>query len=163
MENIKEKMLVDGLPIPPRLTALIELGLWPRNKAEERKQNIKSLVQAERIHLFAPEEDRIYFLSPPFHTVKRLLSRKEHEGFWSRFGALESLEPELSIEIGSFGPGSDSPILLDYRQDRSNPAIIKLTWRKGQGLPNIWVRCADNFEDFADMVELDRHEPCAPS
>jgi hypothetical protein len=36
--------------------------------------------------------------------------------FWSRFGALEQISPELSVDLGFFGLGSDSPIVLDYRQ-----------------------------------------------
>jgi len=157
MENALRDVLVDGLHIPRRLVALIELGIWPRNETEERKQNIKSLVPAERIHLFAADEDRIYFLSPPLRTVRKLLSSKLHESFWRRFGALEGLTPELSVEIGSFGLGSDSPILLDYREDPSNPAVIRLKWRNNQGLQNIWVRCANNFEEFADMIQLEQN------
>jgi len=75
------------------------------------------------------------------------------DGFWSRFGALEEISPELCVDIGDFGLGSDSPILLDYRQDRSNPAVIRLQWRKPQ--PNGCVRCADSFDEFADMLGLD--------
>jgi len=73
--------------------------------------------------------------------------------FWPRFGALEEISPELSVEIGDFGIGSDSPILLDYWQDRSKPTVIRLHWRKPQ--PNVWVRCAGNVDEFADMLALD--------
>ena len=49
----------------------------------------------------------------------------------------------------------DSPILLDYRQDRSNPAVIRLHWRLPPE-PNVWVRCADTFDGFADMLGLEQ-------
>ncbi len=57
------------------------------------------------------------------------------------------------MDIGDFGLGSDSPILLDYRADRQSPAVIRLLW-KNPG-PNVWVRCADDFDLFADMLGLD--------
>jgi hypothetical protein len=139
-------------PLPKRLIALIDSGLWPRTDAEERQQNLRSLVSAERIQLFAPEERKIYLLKPPFRTVAKRMSGGE-EKFWSRFGALEEISPELCLQIGAFELGSDSPILLDYRQDNSSPAVIRLLWRKPQ--PNTWVRCADSFDQFANMLGLD--------
>jgi len=74
--------------------------------------------------------------------------------FWSRFGALEPISPDLSVDIGSFGLGSDTAILLDYRQGGSNPPVLRLKWRKLE--PNVWVRCADSFDEFADMLGLDK-------
>ena len=148
-------MFVDGLRIPERLVKLIDRGLWPGTAAEARRQNLKSLVPPERIHLFAPEEDKIYLMAPPFYTVT---TRRQSQGkgkFWDVFAAPEGISPELSVDIGDFGLGSDSPILLDYKEDRSNPTVIRLKWRKALGLPNAWVRCANNFDEFADMLGLE--------
>jgi hypothetical protein len=147
------------LPLPKRLITLIDLGLWPRTDAEERHQNLHSLVSAERVQLFAPEERKIYLLKPPFRTVAERMRRRE-EKFWSRLGALGEISTELCLEIGAFELGSDSPILLDYRQDGSNPAVIRLLWRKPQ--PNSWVRCADSFDQFANMLGLDLNSPPKP-
>jgi hypothetical protein len=148
-------MLVDGLSIPHRMVALIDRGLWPGTAAEARRQNISSLVPAERIHLFAPEEDRIYLVAPPFCTVTKRRQNQGKEKFWNRFAAPEGISPELSVDIGDFGLGSDSPILLDYRENSNKPAVIRLKWRTAVGLPNVWVRCADSFDEFADMLGLD--------
>ena len=142
------------LPLPNRLVALIDSGLWPLTKEEEMHQNIHSLVSSERIHLFAPEEDRIYFVRPPFHTIAELAI--SNAKFWSKWGALEEISPELSLDVGDFGLGSDSAIVLDYRQDRNNPSLIRLKWQKAQ--PNTWVRCAENFDQFADMLSLDHKQ-----
>jgi hypothetical protein len=147
-------MLVDGLSIPDRLVTLIDRGLWPRTAKEAQRQNTYSLVPAERIHLFAPEEDKIYLMAPPFHTVATIRQSQGKGKFWDRFAAPEGISPELSVDIGDFELGSDSPILLDYREDRLNPIVIRLKWRKSLGLPNIWVRCADSFDEFADMLGL---------
>ena len=154
-------MLVDGLPIPHRLVELIDRGLWPRTGAEARRQNSSSLVPAERIHLFAPEEDKLYLMAPPFQTVATIRESQGKGKFWDRFAAPEGIKPELSVYIGNFELGSDSPILLDYREDRSNPTVIRLKWRKAQGLPNVWVRCADNFDQFAEILGLDRTDQTA--
>jgi hypothetical protein len=140
-----------NLRLPKRLVGLIDRGLWPRSHAEAQRQNIRSLVSAERIHLFAPEEDRIYLAAPPFCTITRRMSNSGR--FWKEWGALDEISPELSVDIGYFGLGSDSAIVLGYRQNPSDPAVIRLKWRKPQ--PNTWVRCADTFDEFADMLGLD--------
>jgi len=152
MDISKDLNEVSGLPLPGRLVSLIQSGKWPRTEDEAIGQNIRPVVPKERIHLFAPNEDRIYLFEPPFHTVATRMLGAERD-FWSRYGALEGIAPELWLNIGAFGLGSDSAILLDYRADRQNPAVIRLLW-KHPG-PNVWVRCADDFDAFADMLGLD--------
>ena len=147
------------LPLPKRLITLIDLGLWPRTDAEERHQNLHSLVSAERVQLFAPEESKDLSTQAAFSHGCETDDRGE-ENFWSRFGALEEISSELCLQIGAFELGSDSPILLDYRQGGSNPAVIRLLWRKPQ--PNSWVRCADSFDQFANMLGLDLSSPPKP-
>jgi hypothetical protein len=146
-------VLGDGLPIPARLIELMDRGFWPSTHAEELRQNIRCLASQSRIRLIAPEEDRIYFVRPPFSTVAKRMAGGE-SNFWTKFGALDGIAPELSILIGDFGLGSDSPILLDYRENRDNPVVIRLQWRKDMGQPNIWVRCADGFDEFAKALGL---------
>jgi hypothetical protein len=158
--------MVGSLPLPKRLLELIEAGRWPKTHEEELHQNIRCLVSQERILSFAPEQDRIYLVRPPFSTVA---TRMGHgETFWSRFGALEQIAPELAVFIGDFGLGSDSPILLDYRDDTSRPSVIRLKLnpllgemmpngrKKLLGWANAWLRCADTFEAFADLLGLER-------
>jgi hypothetical protein len=139
-----------NLPLPTRLLKLIQAGRWPKTHDEEIHQNIRSLVPKECIQSFAPEEDRIYLFSPPFRTIAQRISGGE-EVFWSRWGALGEIAPDLALDIAAFGLGADSAIVLDYRQE--NPSAIRLVWRKPE--QNIWVRCADNFDDFADLLGLD--------
>ena len=126
-----DSTMVGDLPLPKRLLALVDSGLWPRTPAEAMRQNIRSLVSKERVQVFAPEQDRMYLLSPPFSTVGTRMTHGDK--FWVRFGALEQISPELSVLIGDFGLGSDSPILLDYRLDVSNPAVIRLRLNPVQG------------------------------
>src|ERR1700760_3173419 len=92
------------LPLPKRLLSLIDSGRWPRTPDEERRQNSHLLVSKERIQSFAPEEDRIYFFRPPFRTVAQRMNGAGGEGaFWSKWGALGEISPELALDIGDFG------------------------------------------------------------
>ena len=139
-----------NLPLPTRLRQIIETGRWPKTHDEEIHQNIRSLVPKERIQSFAPEQDRIYLFRPPFRTIAQRMSGAEG-AFWSRWGALGEIAPDLALDIADFGLGTDSAIVLDYRQE--NPPVIRLVWRKPE--PNEWVRCADSFDEFADLLGLD--------
>ncbi len=149
-----ELMKVGELLLPKRLVALMDAGLWPHTAKQARNLMDNCNVPRERIHLFAPEEDHLYLAVPPFHTIAERVRNQGKGQFWSRFGALEQIAPELSVDIGFFGLGSDSAIVLDYRQDGSEPPVLRLRWRKLE--PNEWVRCADSFDEFADMLGLDR-------
>jgi hypothetical protein len=161
-----DSTMVGTLRLPMRLLTLIDSGFWPRTPDEAKRQGLRGLVSKERIQFFAPEQDQIHLLSPPFRTVATLVAHGHT--FWSRFGALEQISPELCVDIADFGMGSDSPILLDYRPDVSNPAIIRLklnpvlgeTLASGRkrvvGWANVWLRCADTFDVFADMLGLEQ-------
>ncbi len=147
-------MLVDGLPIPERLVALIQSGSWPRTPEEELRQNLKSLVEEARIKIVAPEQDRIYFVRPPFSTVAQL-SKGGERNFWSTSAAPQDIDAKLAVVIGDFGLGSDAPILLDYRKNELNPTVIRLKWNYGAGQRNQWLLCANTFDEFADILSLD--------
>jgi hypothetical protein len=152
----EDSTAVDDLPLPKRLLRLLDSGRWPRTDEEASNQNLKSLVPKERIQLFAPEESTIFLYTPPFYTVAADIAGRQKRGhptFWSTYAALDGISPELSLVIGDFGLGSDAPILLDYRQGGSNTPVIRLQWRRPEA--NVWVRCADSFDGFADMLGLD--------
>lgn len=147
--------MVDGLPVPMRLLALIDQGLWPRADWKIN-QDYTPLVPKERVRLFAPWQDAIVLYPPPFYTVAKFALA---DPFYSEFGLLDGIAPELCVEIGDFGLGSDAPLLLDYRQDRANPTVIRPERKRGS--TNVWVVCAKNFEEFADTLGLDEPEIAA--
>jgi len=161
-----DSTMVGPLPLPKRLLALMDSGFWPRTPDEAKRQGLRGLVSKERIQFFGPEQDQIHLLSPPFSTVATRMAKGDR--FWSRFGALEQISPELCVFIADFGMGSDSPILLDYSHDVSAPAVIRLklnpihdeTMTDGRkklvGWANAWLRCADTFDAFADMLGLEQ-------
>ncbi|QEL14413.1 hypothetical protein PX52LOC_01301 [Limnoglobus roseus] len=142
-------MLVDGLPIPERLLAAVDAGKWPRDPQGITKLN----VSAERVRQLAAEESAIYPYPPSlFRTVARIVSGPG-EYFYTKFGALDQIVPELTVQIGDFGIGADSTILLDYRLHRLDPRVLRLWW-PGDRKPNQWVVMAKDFAAFADGLDL---------
>ncbi|HXT10953.1 MAG TPA: hypothetical protein VN873_05260 [Candidatus Angelobacter sp.] len=91
--------------------------------------------------------------APPFPTVGQLIVAGGAGDFWQRFGALPQIVPDFALVIGDFGLGSDSPIILDYAQDSTNPPVFRLRW--GQNGHNEWVPGARDFDEFAIMLGLD--------
>jgi hypothetical protein len=144
--------MVGDLALPERLLSLIESGLWPRTNSEASRQDLNPFLSKERVRLIAPDENSLYLYPPPFQTIaKRVIEDKAN--FWTKFGALDQITPERCIDIGDFGIGSDTAIVLDYREGPHDPKVIRLQWRTP--LPNAWVHCADSFDAFADMLGLE--------
>jgi hypothetical protein len=73
--------------------------------------------------------------------------------FWESFGALDQIDPEQVLVIGDFGLGSDSPVILDFARNASNPPVLRLRWGS-QGHGNKWVQGARDFDEFATMLGL---------
>jgi hypothetical protein len=140
-------MVVDGLLIPDQLQAMLAGGRWPRTADEASKQNLHSRVPEDRNCRLR----RVYLYAPPFHTLARVAAGGDD--FYSRFGALHELVPELSVAIGDFGLGADAPILLDYRAGPTEPRVIHLEWAD-RGDANYWVVMAENFAEFVDLLGL---------
>src|ERR1017187_5938775 len=143
-------MTYGGLPVPTRLQALIDSGLWPPKSAA---------IPPLRIRRFAPDEQEVVFYKPPFYTVERQIRWEISDKFkyWEPYGALDQIDPGRALVIGDFGLGTDSVIILDYRAEPANPAALRLRWHAGYETPRPtnWIPCARNFEVFADMLGLD--------
>lgn len=148
-------MAFRSFKLPTLLHALISSGRWPRTAREAMTQNLRPLITPERVQRFAAEESCIYLEAPPFHTVADHAARGPKE-FWSKFGARENISPDQSLIVGDFGLGSDSPIILDYREDGVNPPVLRLRWSEiapGK-VKTCWVRGADTFDEFAIVLGL---------
>jgi hypothetical protein len=153
-------MKVGELMLPERMVALIDAGLWPH----EQPRGLQNCnVPRDRIKLFAPGEDWLNLFVPPFCTIAHVVAQETlfcrrrglecDLGLWSRFAGLDQISPDLAVDIGDFGLGTDTAIVLDYRQGGSNPPVLRLEWVWQK--PGVWVRCADTFDEFADMLGLE--------
>jgi hypothetical protein len=139
------------LAVPRLLDELVATGRWPRDSKEAMAQNLKSLASPERVQALAAEEKWLYLLPPPFYTVRQ---KSEGNSFWlSDMAAPSGIDFDLALDIGDFGLGSDAPILLDYREDSTNPRVIRLRW-SGNGKANEWVVMAADFGSFVAALGL---------
>ena len=149
-----------SLRLPPLIEILIAEGHWPATDRDSVRQNTVPLASAEQIAALAPDEESLYLYPPPFRSVADDIAEHEARGwrFWTDHGAVHELDPQLALILGDFGPGSDAPILLDYRP-APEPSVIKLTWhidgdRPPFGTTSTWVTIAESFDDFARRLGL---------
>jgi hypothetical protein len=117
------------------------------------EQELQPIVSSDRVRKFAAEETIICLHGPPFVTIAKVRAAGGAGDFWERFGALNQIDPERALIIGDFGLGSDSPIVLEYARNASNPPLLRLRWGL-QGKGNEWVQGARDFDEFAEMLGL---------
>jgi len=143
-------MYVDDLKIPDEIIKLIDIGWWP-SKENASKQYEKCLIDKENVKLIDKESDEIIFQHPPFYRLDREVDFNPR--FWlSKQASLKEINPFKAVDIADFGMGSDSPILLDYRENENNPSVMFLNYTNG--LESHWVKCADNFQHFMDILKI---------
>ena len=149
--NILQNDSLMTLEIPSLLHELIDAGRWPRNDTEANAQNLKSLAKPEDIQNLVSDESLLFLLPPPFKTVR---VKSKHNDFWLNPQAdPEGIDFDLAIDIGGFGLGSDSPILLDYRDSVDQPKLVKLHWTP-YAKDNRWVHLAKSFDEFVSILKL---------
>ena len=138
----------DDFAIPPRLSSLIEAGVWPTTESAT-SQNLRPLAAPEDVDHLAPGENSLFLNPPPFKTLASEIAKNQQ--FWDEHGALDEIDPELALVIGDFGLGSDAAIVLDYRRTRDEPSVLRLAWSRDG---NHWVEAAPTFEEFARLLRL---------
>lgn len=135
-----------NLAIPKLLLRLVQEGRWPSKNEMDTRQ-----IPSDKVRLIAPGESLICLYAPSgFSKVSRQL--RYNMEFWSECGALREIAPDLALQIGDFGPGSDAPIILDYRRNRESPCVLRLQWLSP--FPNRWTLCADSFDEFVQRLGL---------
>jgi hypothetical protein len=131
----------------------LEAGIWPSGSGPSKNaQELAPLIPADRARRFAAEESQICLQPFPFPTIAQERAAGGAGDFWERFGALDQIVPEKALIIGDFGLGSDSPIILDFSRDLSNPPVLRLFW--GPDGRTGWVQGARDFEELAEMLGL---------
>jgi hypothetical protein len=125
------------------------------------EQQLKPTIPEERVRQFAAEESLICLQPPPFPTIAQehrewVASQERRRGgswdFWERFGALDQIDPDRALIIGDFGLGSDSPVILDFARNPTNPPVLRLRW--GPDQRNDWVKGARDFDEFVEILGL---------
>jgi len=141
------------LPIPAKLSWLIEKGIWPSADGPSMTaQQLKPLIAPDRVRRFAPQESLICLQPPPFHTIAAEMAGCKTGDFWERFCRLDQIVPEQALILGDFGLGSDAAIILDFARDALNPPVLWLRW--GPERRNEWLQGARDFDELAKMLGL---------
>ncbi len=148
---------INGLELPRQLCQLLISGWWPRTEAEALRQNLTPLVSRECVKRLCADQEEIYFFPPPFVTLSESL--KSDQDFWSSsIASIDKISQDRAIDIGDFGSGSDSPILLHYGENSSKPEVLFLEYNQDYSEAH-WVRCASSFGEFLQILGI----PCALS
>ncbi|NJN97413.1 MAG: hypothetical protein HC875_26690 [Anaerolineales bacterium] len=147
-------MEINGNLLPAKLINLIENDLWE--------------LPEEKIYL-----DAIYPRLKNLELYGLGLMKIETEGLINHCHPTSEL-PELSnfflgkadeqfppgnidlmkaILIGDLGLGSDTPIALDYREDKNNPSVLILHYFRLNNKTNTrWLKIANTFEEFWETI-----------
>ena len=144
------------LVLPEDLKSLIADGIWPA-RARATGNSLGSRIDVDILSALAPGEVEISFYPPPFWTVARSIERDSY--YWKMPEVMIwQIDPEKTIVIGDFGPGSDSPLALDYRSSPENPSVIRLQWANiAPKRNNQWALVAPTFREFWKALGLDVH------
>lgn len=150
-------MQIHGLKIPETLCRLIESGIWPNADTpwqEINRQDCDPILGVEAAHALSPEDNRIVMMKPPFHTIADEVAGGNK--FWvTGVTNATEIDYEKAVVIADFGIGSDSPIILLYR-DMDPPIIMYLRWSgNGNNIQHKWTQTHESFEDFAVAVGLE--------
>ncbi len=139
-------------PLPPELRKLIEAGRWARDESDVNRQSAGQLIARELVRRISADDQRVVFFPPPFATVAE--RSKSNTEFWEQDGALGEITPDECLDIGDFGHGSDSPLVLDFSQSPDEPRVLRLAWGEGGGEANHWVEVAASFDELVEVLDL---------
>lgn len=149
---------VDGLWVPERVLRLISLDVWPTQE-NANEQWDKPIYSNQDIYRPSREHPPLFFYPPPFHLVRKAVESNPDYwlgDFWTKAlgePIAAGIDPDLAIDLGDFGAGSDAAIVLDYRDSSTEPAVLGLDWGSITGKRG-WTTLAESFDRFADLLGL---------
>ena len=139
-------MVVNGLPLPHQLRALIEAGRW------------RAAADPSGVDRLFPENGGLcpYSLDQMASETKALC-----DPGWgpALLGAPDpedppgNIDPRLAVIVADLGHGFDQPIALDYRASPDRPRVITFRWPGREERPR-WVIIAPDILAFAQLVGM---------
>lgn len=143
-------MNVHGLPLPPRLIALIRAGKWTRTGAPAGAMVDLGEESARRI---SEQDDKLILMPPPFHTIADEIAGG-NDWWESGLSNVGEIDYSKAVIVADFGIGSDSPIILYYGTS-TEPSVMYLKWTgNGSEIQHSWVQTHPSFDKFAEAVRL---------
>lgn len=138
-------MLVNGLPLPHDLLALMETGRW------------KPPIDSSGVDRLFPENGGLYPYSVALMESETRTLFDFPVPAWHGVPDPDNppgdIDPCLAVFVADLGHGFDQPIALDYRVSRGRPRVITLRWGE-RGERNRWVVVAPDIRAFAESVRL---------
>ena len=130
-----------GLILPELLDRLDRDGRWTGELGPEYARRL------------SPDDDRLVLLGSPFHTIAAEVAGGNE--FWTRnLTNVGEIDYDRALIIADFGLGSDSPVVLYYR-DSSEPVVMYLKWSVRDSTPShAWVQTHESFEKLASDLDL---------
>src|SRR5262245_24330849 len=115
-------MIINGLPLPKDLLALIEAGRW-------RCPTDQSALD----HLFPERSEFCCYSFGAMEGETTVIHRNDTpmwRGIPDPAHPPGDIDPKLAVLIADLGLGYDQPIALDYRVSREQPRVLTLRWDK---------------------------------
>ncbi|BBM87147.1 leucine-rich repeat domain-containing protein [Candidatus Uabimicrobium amorphum] len=76
-------------------------------------------------------------------------SFKNKDSYWHcSMLCIDKIKPEYCVEIGDFGDGSDTPLLLNYEHSKTKPSVMCLIYEHD------WKELAPDFETFYRWLNI---------
>lgn len=145
--------MVNALPMPERLVALIRQRQWVHPGDARLREFIPFLVDpidflmspavmARESRWELADDSR---LSTVFHVVRGSRLAEPVELPW--------LDADRSFFVAvNRCPGDDVGVALDYRTDADDPRVVAADWGSGQSC--IWREVAPTFSEFVQLLGL---------
>lgn len=144
-------MVVNGLPLPRELLALMDAGRW------------KTPADRSGVDRLFPENDGLCLYSlNQMESETKACNRADRQtpmclGVPDADNPPGDIDPRLTVFVADLGWGFDQPIALDYRVSRDRPRVLTLQWWEQWpewGKRNRWVEVAPDIQAFADLIGL---------
>ena len=150
--------MVGDFELPSIVDELLRAGTWPTHNSDYVSRASEHLVRA-----VLADESCFCLLAPPFRTLEQ--DENISQNLWWKnwlegFRHPSEIDYSKAVMVADFGPGSENPIVLDYRS--SPPQVMALTVRFHREAPNSargeweghWVVLASTLEELLDKLGL---------
>jgi hypothetical protein len=154
------QVMVGEFELPAIVGEMLRLGTWPTDDSD---YFVVSPVPEHLVRAVLPDESGFCLLAPPFRTLE-LDERISHSRWWKKwlegFRHTDEIDYSKAVMVADFGPGSENPIVLDYR--RTPPQVMALACVFHRDAPGSgrgeweghWVVLASTLEELLDKLGL---------
>ena len=140
-------MVVNGLPLPRELLALIGAGRWTAPADRSGVDHLFPENGGLRPYSVEQMASETRALCDPRWWVPVLLGAPDPDE------PPGDIDPRVAVIVADLGHGFDQPIALDYRASPDRPRVITLRWSKPVERSR-WVVVAADIVAFAELVGL---------